>query len=82
MTDTYVIIAKENCPYCIKAKELLKRLGKPSLALDVMEYPVLRTFLKIQGLNTVPQVFYRGRLIGGYEDLADEFPEQLALFDE
>lgn len=82
MTDAYVIIAKENCPYCVKAKTLLDRMGKEAVTLDVMEYPVLRTFLKSQGLNTVPQVFHRGRRIGGYEDLAEVFGEQLALFDE
>jgi glutaredoxin 3 len=68
-----VIYSKHYCPWCIKAKELLKRQN-----LNYQEYFIgsdltKDEFLDIVGSNvkTVPQIIIDGRRIGGYEDLVD-----------
>ena len=65
------IYTKSYCPYCVKAKALLKRKGlafeevdienDTALALQVME--------RAGGRKTVPQIFIDGAHIGGCDDL-------------
>lgn len=59
------------CPYCHRAKNLLKQKG-----VDYNEYDVMMAFKKraemrerAGGRNTVPQIFINGRHIGGSDDL-------------
>jgi len=65
------IYTKSYCPYCVKAKALLKKKGvefeeidiesDTALALQVME--------RSGGRKTVPQIFIDGSHIGGCDDL-------------
>ncbi|MGZ8323604.1 MAG: glutaredoxin 3 [Rhodoplanes sp.] len=59
------------CPYCHRAKNLLKQKG-----VDYTEYDVMMAFNKraemrerAGGRNSVPQIFINGRHIGGSDDL-------------
>ena len=81
MSDNYVVITRDNCTFCTQAKMLLTRFDQEYTEFNVHEHPVFRTFLKTQGLHTVPQVYRNGQLIGGYEELAETFARQLELFD-
>lgn len=67
-----IIYSKDYCPYCAKAKELLKVKGHKNfteiditndtdLAVEMME--------KTGGAKTVPQIFINGTHIGGCDDL-------------
>jgi glutaredoxin len=68
----YVIISKDNCPWCDKAKELMEKRGLTYKEVNVKENPWLRATMLKAGLTTVPQVFTSyGRLLGGYEALAN-----------
>ena len=68
------IYSKPNCNWCVKAKELMNRLG---LQYDekILEQDYTREELrKLVPENlplTVPQIFVNGNRIGGYEDFAD-----------
>jgi glutaredoxin len=54
-----------SCPWCKKAKALLK----PYQPRIIVIKPEERSFLnKLSGMRTVPQIFYKGKLIGGYTD--------------
>ena len=64
-----VILTKENCPWCDKAKDLLRKKGLEFVEMDVYQHTSLRTFLGYHGLKTVPQIFNKDERIGGYEDL-------------
>lgn len=67
-----VIYSKSNCPWCVKAKELLKQRDLAFTEL-MFEIDFLKEDLKrLIGDRplTVPQVFIDGKLIGGYEALA------------
>lgn len=59
------------CPYCVRAKDLLKRKG-----VSVTEYRVDTDDAKRNemlersgGLRTVPQIFINGQHVGGSDDL-------------
>jgi alkyl hydroperoxide reductase subunit F len=66
------IYTKEWCPYCAKAKALLKSkdlsYGEINITVDeaLQQEMVTRS-----GRRTVPQVFLDGESIGGYDDLAN-----------
>ena len=64
-----VILTKENCPWCDKAKDLMREKGLEFVEMDVYQHPSLRTFLGYLGLKTVPQIFTKDERIGGYDDL-------------
>ena len=59
------------CPFCMMARELLKRKG-----VDYEEIPVdgdqekRAEMERITGRYTVPQIFINQTHVGGYDDLA------------
>ncbi|KAF1332092.1 Glutaredoxin, partial [Globisporangium splendens] len=67
-----VVFSKSYCPYCKKAKEVLAALGaKPYVfELDLrQDGPAIQSFLfKFTHQSTVPNVFIKGKSIGGSDD--------------
>lgn len=60
------------CPYCIRAKALLKERGIPYEEIDVTGDPEKRAWLvKATGRRTVPQIFIDEEPIGGFDDLRE-----------
>lgn len=59
------------CPYCERAKGLLKRKGADFKVIDVSADPAIREDMvkKAGGKQTVPQIFINGKHIGGSDDL-------------
>lgn len=71
----FVIYTKENCNWCVKAKELLKKHNieytEKILNIDFKReelYDLLSKYGEVSAL-TVPQIFDEQKLIGTYEDL-------------
>lgn len=60
------------CPYCVRAKDLLKRKGAAFEEIDVTDDTAAREALieRAEGRRTVPQIFIDGKLIGGFDDLS------------
>jgi glutaredoxin 3 len=59
------------CGYCRAALALLRSRGIEHVEVDVLGNHAARDWLaEISGQTTVPQVFVRGRSIGGYTELA------------
>ncbi|HEY4014720.1 MAG TPA: glutaredoxin 3 [Polyangiaceae bacterium] len=59
------------CPYCVAAKRLLSARAIAFEEVDVSGDRDKRDWLvEATGRRTVPQIFIRGRAIGGYEELA------------
>lgn len=66
----FIVYGRDNCPYCVKAKELLDSRGLQYEYIDVSENQDAREFIKSIGCTTVPQVFYDDDVyIGGYTEL-------------
>jgi len=59
------------CPYCVRAKNLLKSKGVEFEEINLdgndTEFEALK---KKTGLKTVPQIFIEDQLVGGYTDLS------------
>ena len=60
------------CPYCIRAKSLLKSKGVVYHEGDVTGNASARPQLATRtGRRTVPQIFINGRSVGGFDDIAE-----------
>ncbi len=59
------------CPYCIAAKELLRRKGADFVEIDVARDRELRARMveRAGGRMTVPQIFIGATHVGGCDDL-------------
>ena len=61
------------CPYCIRAKQILKAKGVDDDDIDeirVDKHPQQRAhMMQITGRRTVPQIFIRDTHVGGCDDL-------------
>lgn len=60
------------CPYCIRAKELLKQRGILFTEIEVNEDDdeQWEALYQVSKLRTMPQIFNGEQLIGGYSELA------------
>ncbi len=67
--DQVVVLSKEGCPYCAKAKALLSDAGYDYIELTLPHKTRGRITGALAGAQTTPQVFINGRLIGGSEAL-------------
>jgi len=59
------------CPYCVRAKQLLKRKGADYEEIDVFMDSKARAEMeqKSGGARTVPQIFVGDTHVGGCDDL-------------
>lgn len=65
------IYTKATCPYCIRAKMLLKDKGvdPEEIAVDYGGEKKQEMVSRANGRMTVPQIFINGRHVGGCDDL-------------
>jgi thioredoxin reductase (NADPH) len=62
---------KSWCPFCDRAKHLLREKGQTWTEIDVEEQPERRAeMIERAGRSTVPQIFIGDRHVGGFDDLA------------
>ena len=68
LPDDAVVISRDGCPFCFKAKAMLEDNGIDfiELSLEAIGLTALRA---LSGRETVPQVFINGKHIGGSDDL-------------
>ena len=59
------------CPFCTRAKALLKQKGVAFDEIDVTDDDELRAKMveMAGGRRTVPEIFINGRIVGGYDEL-------------
>lgn len=63
------IYTTDDCPYCVAAKNLLKRKNLAFEEIDVSEDDDFDDLVKTTGMKTVPQIFFDDQLIGGFQEL-------------
>jgi glutaredoxin 3 len=73
-----VVYSKAHCPFCDKAKALLKLKGVGYTEIRIDEDAAAKDFIVSQGHRTVPQIYKNGELLveGGFQGLSkqpDEF---------
>ncbi|MGH8210174.1 MAG: glutaredoxin 3 [Steroidobacteraceae bacterium] len=65
-----VLYATLWCPYCARARQLLKNKGIDFAEIDVDARPEARTEMAARsGRSTVPQIFIGATHVGGCDDL-------------
>jgi len=66
-----VMYSSNMCPYCFRAKALLKQKGVGFKEVSVDMNPAARAEMraKASGANTVPQIWINGTHVGGCDEL-------------
>ena len=61
------------CPFCTRAKSLLKHKGVAFEEIDVTDDDKLRQKMVelAGGRRTVPEIFINGKIVGGYDELRE-----------
>jgi glutaredoxin 3 len=69
---TIEVFSGPMCPYCIMAKQLLKRLDLSFEEFDVRRDPdkMEEMLARSHGARSIPQIFINGRHVGGYNELS------------
>ena len=59
------------CPFCVRAKSLLKSKGVEFTEIDVTDDAELRQkMVELSGgRRTVPEIFINGQIVGGFDEL-------------
>jgi glutaredoxin 3 len=65
------VYSKPNCPFCMKAKYHLEKLGVAYTEIDISQDTASRDWLVAKGHRTVPQLYIGEVLLveGGYQGL-------------
>ncbi|MET0983973.1 MAG: glutathione peroxidase [Steroidobacteraceae bacterium] len=71
-----LMLAREGCPHCARAKELLKQRSIPFEAVHLGDELTMQGVKAASGNATVPQVFVDGKLIGGADKLGEYLARQ------
>jgi len=67
-----VMYSKPSCPFCDRAKALLRSKGQTWTEIDVEAQPEQRDLMiERSGQRTVPQIFIGDRHVGGFDELAN-----------
>ena len=70
MSEKVLIYTMTICPYCIAAKQLLKKKGVAFEEINLTKHPERwEECEKRSGRETVPQIFFGDRHVGGCDDL-------------
>lgn len=66
-----IIYTTRICPYCVRAKALLRKKGVSYEEIDVTNDDQKRAWLVTAagGRRTVPQIFINDQPIGGFDDM-------------
>jgi glutaredoxin-like protein len=71
-----VVFARDGCPHCARAKDILKRNGVVFEEVKLGKDVTFSTVRAVSGRGTVPQVFIGGKHIGGADDVEAYFNTQ------
>ena len=73
-----VVWSKPACPFCVKAKNLLKNKGIEYEEKNIAEGHKIEDLLAlVPNARTMPQIWLDDEHIGGYSDLQEKLTENL-----
>lgn len=73
----WYILGREDCPWCDCAKDELERHGEAFEYHLYTANPMLLKLMFAAQMKTVPQIWYGGQHIGGYDDLVKFFESDM-----
>lgn len=65
----FTVYSTPDCPYCVRAKQLLEAKHQTYETVDVLESDEARELFVEWRVRTVPQIVHNNVHIGGFEDL-------------
>lgn len=70
MSTKIIVYSSANCPYCVRAKQLLERrqLAYEEIRID-LDDEKREEMMRLSQRRTVPQIFINDKHVGGYDDL-------------
>lgn len=72
MPSEVIMYSTRFCPYCMRARRLLKKKGIEFEEISVARDKALwHEMEQRSGRNTVPQIFINDESVGGYDDIAE-----------
>ena len=74
-----VIYGKDDCPYCEMAKEEFLMRGIEFEFIDLKEIGKSAAEVTGRDVKTVPQIYYNGNYVGGYEELMAMLHDDITL---
>lgn len=74
-----VIYGKDDCPYCEMAKEEFLMRGIQFEFVDLKEIKKSAAEVTGRDVKTVPQIYYNGNYVGGYEELMSFLHDDVAV---
>lgn len=77
------IYGKPACPWCVKAKRLAERYGLKYEYIDIQyknNFEELKSKLSV--VETVPQIWWHDRHVGGYEGLMQEIENTIGGYGD
>lgn len=80
-TPQITVYTTTYCPYCVRAKSLLQTRGIPyeEITLSDDDDAAWDELYKRSKMQTVPQIYVDGKILGGYTELAaQDQKDQLA----
>ena len=67
------VYSKNNCPFCVQAKQLLESKGVEYTEVNIEHDTDARQLLVDKGLRSVPQIFHGYEIIpGGFQGLSKQ----------
>lgn len=72
------VFGKEGCSYCLRAKALLEDKGLEYTYLAVEDEGVLDELASRTSARKMPQIFFDGAPIGGFDQLREWFKSEPA----
>jgi glutaredoxin-like protein len=74
--EPVVVFARDGCPHCARAKQVLKSNGVVFEEVTLGKEITFSTVRAVSGRGTVPQVFIGGKHIGGADEVEAHFNKQ------
>ena len=70
--NNIIMYTKTVCPFCVRAKMLLKNKGQTFTEIDATDENTMSEMIeKSGGRKTVPQIFINDTHVGGFDDLQE-----------
>jgi glutaredoxin len=74
MNKSVIIYTKENCPFCVKAKEQFSQKNQTYTEMKIGEDLTRENFMELfPNVRTVPYIIINGDEIGGFDKLTEWF---------
>lgn len=73
----WYILSRDDCVWCNRAADELEKRGETFEYHLYTEHPMLTKLMFAAQMKTVPQIWYGGQHIGGYDDLVKFFESDM-----